>query len=201
MKPWGHVARLACLACGLCACTVAPAARVLPPDGGIREEAALVPTRSEEETRRASVISHALARSIASMPGIESAQVHVALPVAPAFARTVTGKPRASVLVHAAQPRTRIDLVAIQTLVAGAVPDLDGSAVSIVVVAPPAVRRGAGPPWVRVGPWEVTPSSATSLRGTVAGLLLAQVVLALALAALVARQRSRREGAPTDGDA
>jgi type III secretion protein J len=169
-------------------------ARKLPkaPPPGFAElyrEPGLVATPREERTRWAAATAGELSRSLGRMQGVLEARVHLALPDAPRALDAEPVAPKAAVLIerrHGAQP---IDESAVRALVAGAVEGLSAAQVTVVQsVADPEPRYA--PSMVRVGPINVTAGSAGALKALLGGALGLDVVLAVALIAIV-RQRPR----------
>ena len=180
MRAWGSLLSLCCAAQLTCAC-----------------DDAVLPTRSEEQLRIATALSSQLARSLETLPGISDAHVHLALASAPDFASESALPASASVLLHADGDRARVDVAAVQALVAGAVPQLTAQAVHVIVARVKGAPTPAPPRLVRLGPFLVAQSSAQSLRALLTGLLVVQVVLALLLCFVVARQRGRGAAGPS----
>ncbi|HEX2679467.1 MAG TPA: hypothetical protein VHM19_22605 [Polyangiales bacterium] len=176
MKSWGKKRALAVLV----SCWAASAC-----------ENAVLPSPGEEQQRLADALSVSLSRTIATLPGVAGARVHVALPASPDFAADLPGEhARASVLVHARDAHVHVDPAAVQALVAGAVPGLAAGDVRVVEV-PAAVQAAPVPKLTRVGPFDVAESSEHALRAVLIAMLLVQIVLALLVCFVVARDRRR----------
>jgi type III secretory pathway lipoprotein EscJ len=161
-------------------------------------QASLVPTRGEAQQQRGQALSRDLARTVATMPGIVDAQVHVTLPTTPAFARPLAESPAASVLLHV-DGGMRVDRTAVQRLIAGAVPGLDAAAI-VVVEVPASSVSSPKLAWTNVGPFVVADASAGVLRNTLLALLTLQLALSLLLMRTLRAKRQRTEIAADSGN-
>ncbi len=159
-------------------------------------EPTLVPTATEERARFAAAQSGELARSLEAMDGVLGARVHLAIPEGRNFAMgEERPTPSASVLLRL-RTGASVDDAAVQSLVAGAVPELTPDAVAVVKVeAPPAAPRQAS--LVHIGPIAVTQGSAPILKGVLAGALGISALLALALIISWIRLRRPRQETET----
>lgn len=173
MRRRGTAAIVACLAQLVCAC-----------------EEPLLLSRGEEQLRVGALLSARLSRSLETLPGVASAEVHLALPSTANYAQSLAPEPRASVLLHARAESPRVDVAAVQSLVAGAVTDLEPSAVRVVLTQPDPPRAPV-PVLTRVGPFMVEAQSEPGLRALLVGLLLVQMALALLLGLVLSRGRRR----------
>ncbi len=151
----------------------------------------VLPTHSEEQLHTASSLASNLARSLETLPGVSDARVHIALSDTPDFAARLSPSPRASVLLHALGDRTRIDVAAVQSLVAGAVSGLTPSAVQVVIAPAAGSPTPAAPKLSRVGPFVVAAASENSLRVLLATMLATQAVLAALLVLVLGRKKAR----------
>lgn len=151
-------------------------------------EPALVPTAGEERARLGAALAADLGRSIEAMPGVHDARVHLGMPDPSAVPMDeAPAAAVASVLVRARAGQSP-DEAAIRRLVAGAVPGLAPERVAVVVTPMP----DPGPtsePLVAVGPIHVTQGSAPWLRAVLAGMLVVNVLAAVAVALVVRRRR------------
>jgi type III secretion protein J len=110
--------------------------RTPPGFGDVFGKGSVVPTPSEERALYLHALSGELARSVEAIDGVVEARVHLALPPPDALRSEPAAPPRAAVLVKArtgARPRVESLVPGIRSLVAGAVPALDASAVAVVV--------------------------------------------------------------------
>ena len=153
-------------------------------------ESALLATPQEERARWTAATQAELARTLARMPGVLDARVHLALPDAerPLDAAPPPGK--AAVLLQRARNAPTIDESAVRSLIAGAVDGLAAEQVSVVQAvadAPVAIA----PALVHVGPIAVSRGSAPLLRGVLAAALALDLLMAIAL--LIVVRRARRE--------
>jgi type III secretory pathway lipoprotein EscJ len=117
------------------------------------------------------------------------ARVHLALPEAP-FALDRPAPPsKASVLLRRAKGSSPVAEAHVRALVAGAVVGLAADQVAVVQeLAPP--PAAAAPKLLRLGPIEVTRRSVAALRGVLGTALALDLVLAVALIAVVYRRRA-----------
>jgi type III secretion protein J len=134
-------------------------------------------------------LSGELERSIEAMDGVIDARVHLALPeTCTALLDGPRPKGRASVMIKQRQGAQPVDEAVIRALVAGATTELETGEVTVVRLTGSALPA-AKPDWVRVGPLTVSRSSAPILKAITAALFLLDMVLAIALVALLARFR------------
>ncbi len=152
-------------------------------------EPSLVPTAGEERARIAAAQAADLERSLATLPGVEDARVHLGV-ADPSVVAVDDPAPEtvASVLVHT-EPGASVDEASVRALVAGAVPGLAPARVTVVAAPAPAELPAA--PFVHVGPLAVATGSAWPLRGLLAALLGTNVLLAGGLVFLIRRSRAR----------
>ncbi len=151
-------------------------------------EPSLIPTAGEERARRSAALAVDLARSIEALDGVHDARVHVGLPD-PSVVPMDQAPPVAvaSVLVRARRGAT-VDEAAVRAIVAGAVPGLAPERVTVVSTVMPA-GTAAAEPLVALGPILVTRGSAPALRLLLGGMLAVNVVLGLAIGAVLRRRR------------
>jgi type III secretory pathway lipoprotein EscJ len=173
---------------------------------GPPSEAPLIESRAQERAREAAALARELERSLEALPGVTRARVHLILASSSAGLPEVASPARASVLLVRATARDsdaharvagRGSPVAAQAraLVAGAVPGLAGSAVSVVESA----AASSSPEPLRlqhVGPIAVTRASAPALRALMVGSLILHIVLASALLWPLARRHRKRRSEP-----
>lgn len=96
----------------------------------------VVPSASEERALYLAALSGELARTVEGVPGVLSARVHLALPPPDPLSPGPATPSRASLLVRARPgQRARLSALApeLQAVVAGAVPALEASSVTVVV--------------------------------------------------------------------
>lgn len=165
------------------------------PDPGISEtyaEPSLVPSPTEDRARYHAAVAGELARTLERIDGVVEARVHVASPPQDELALDAEPAPaRAAVLVTTRRGRA-IDASAVRALVVGAVDGLAPDSVNVVLV-PARSLPSRGSRYARVGPFRVSPSSASLLGVTLAASFLTHIGLASAL--LVVLRRKSRESA------
>jgi type III secretion protein J len=140
----------------------------------------MVPSRLAEHARLLSGISGELEQSLQAVDGVVSARVHLAAPEPNPFDDAGPSKPSASVLIRHRGAAPPLAVSDVQRLIAGAVPGLASTDVSVVSSPAPASMRPADKELRRVGPITVTRASLSPLR------LVAASAVALNLALLVA---------------
>lgn len=154
----------------------------------------LIPSLGQQQARLSQALGHELATTLKQVDGVVDARVHLVLPGRQPVlaARRQASPPRASVLVKLGRDRA-LSREQVQALVAGAVRDMEPSAVRVVLVKVPAVAvRPSTPVLESVGPFEVAPGSRAAL---VASLCMGLFAIA-SLAALVIFLLLRRRAAP-----
>ncbi|HMJ10763.1 MAG TPA: hypothetical protein VK524_05110 [Polyangiaceae bacterium] len=133
-------------------------------------ESGIVPSRTAEHAKLVAGTAGDLERSLRAIDGILSARVHLAVPEADSLSPEETPRqPSASVLVRHRGINPPLAVADIQRLVAGAVPGLLPSQVSIVATPTPARARLAERELARLGPVTVTRASLLPLKLIVAG--------------------------------
>ncbi len=151
------------------------------PGKGLAEtfaEPSLVPSPVEERARLAAAHAAELERTLADLPGVASARVHVALPVVDPFGiEPPSARPTASVLLklRGAAPAE----ATVQRIVAGAVPGLQVA--DVTVIGAPAPESDQAPALDRFGPVSVARGSRTTLAALAGSGLGLLVLLALSL--------------------
>jgi type III secretion protein J len=156
--------------------------------------ARLVPTLGEEQARWTAATSGELSRTLRAMRGVVDARVHLAVPNAHAPALDAPrAAASASVLVTRRAGLPPIDEQTVRALVCGAV---DGLAPErVAVVQSEALAAPDAPRLVTLGPLRITAGSVGALKLVLGAALLGNAVLAIALAATVARRRRRASSA------
>jgi type III secretion protein J len=154
----------------------------------------LVPTPAEERARWMIATAGELSRSLAQLPGVADARVHLALSHASNALDAEPPLRKASVLLRREAGRgPPVDEEAVRALVAGAVEGLTPDAVSIVQLAPERREPPAETALVQVGPIAVAHGSVGALKAILGGALALDIALAVGLVA-VWRLRGRRAG-------
>jgi type III secretion protein J len=154
-------------------------------------DSGLLATPQEERARWTSATEAELARSLARMPGVLDARVHLALPDAERPLDSEAPEHKAAVLLQRARSSTPIDEAGVRSLIAAAIDGLPAERVTVVQVeadAPAAIT----PAFVHVGPIAVSRGSAPLLRTVLATALGLDLLMAIALVVLVRRARSSR---------
>ena len=138
-------------------------------------ETSLIATPDEERARMMSALAGELSRTVALLPGVHDARVHIALPSRPGSLDAPRGRPSAAVLLRM-EHGTAIDETSIRALVAHAVEGLDVGDIHITRVDAESQADAAN--LENVGPFSVARGSSTALTATLAVLLLTNVLLA-----------------------
>jgi type III secretion protein J len=133
----------------------------------------LIPTQTEERALYQQALSGEITKMLLSYPGVIDARVLVSLPRERSFGAQGAGpQATASVLVkYAAHAAATLKVADLQGLVAGAVPGLQASQVTVVATPAPA-GAGNGPEMVQLGPFAVS-------RGSYDGLQISLIVAAV----------------------
>lgn len=164
--------------------------RVLGEEGEVEpSEGLLGPGPGESHRREERERGRALAVSLRRWAGVEDARVHLVLP---RRGWTLEGTPgveggQASVWVRG----EGVDREAVSRFVASALPGVVLERVTVEVEVGGAVEVGEVV-LERVGPWSVSPGSASSLRWVLVGLIGGVVVMTLVGGVWVVRGRRRR---------
>jgi type III secretion protein J len=150
----------------------------------------MVPSRLAEQAKLVAGTSGELERTLRAVDGVVSARVHLAVPPKDplSYDEKAPGA-SASVLVRHRGAAPPITLAEIQRLVAGAVPGLDPSEVSVVMTPAPPRARLAERELARFGPLTLTRTSMTPLRIALGVVLLVNAILLGCLLALWSRLR------------
>jgi type III secretion protein J len=150
----------------------------------------MVPSRLAEHARLLSGIGGELEQSLQAVDGVVSARVHLAAPERGPLDDPTPARPSASVLIRHRGAAPPLAVSDVQRLVAGAVPGLAATDVSVVSTPAPASARPVDKELRRVGPITVTRASLSPLRFVAAGAVLLN--LALLAAVLVLWSKVRR---------
>ncbi len=167
----------AALAVVLAACESQPGAAVRPVPSSAagldtasasRRSSSFLPSRLEELSEHEEAKARELERSLASLPGVSDARVHLVLPTpAPLLGDAPAQQGKASVLLQYRGPRAPLENSDVQRLVAGGTRGIEPEHVQVVLqsalVAPPPPPP-ATPEFVRVGPISVEKGSASVAR-------------------------------------
>jgi type III secretion protein J len=146
-----------------------------------------VETPGEERARHADQLSARLERSLARLPGVIEARVHVTLPFGMSSLPEAQTPPGASALI-VRERESASAVSAVSELIAGAVPGLAPNAVRVVeTIAPP--TAAPKPQFARFGPVVVTRDSARTLKLWIAVALLLHMLLAAAVLRPLLRRR------------
>ena len=150
----------------------------------------MVPSRLTEQAKLVAGTSGDLERTLRAVDGVVSARVHLAVPPRDPLALDEKAPgASASVLLRHRGAAPPIALAEIQRLVAGAVPGLDPSGVSVIMTPAPPRARLAERELARFGPLTVTRASMTPLRVAIGVIILVSAVLVGFLVALWSRLR------------
>ena len=150
----------------------------------------MVPSRLAEQAKLVAGTSGELERTLRAVDGVVSARVHLAVPPRdPLSLDEKAPHASASVLVRHRGAAPPIALAEIQRLVAGAVPGLEPSGVSVVMAPAPPRSRLAERELARFGPLTVTRASMTPLRIALGVVLLVNAVLLGCIIAMWSRLR------------
>jgi type III secretion system YscJ/HrcJ family lipoprotein len=153
-------------------------------------QGSIVPSHASEQAKFVAGTSGELERSLRSLDGVVSVRVHLAIPVQDSLSPDEPPVPAsASVLLRHRGSAPPIAINDIQRLVAGAVPGLATSQVSVVAAPVPQPPRLAERELSRFGPVTVTRASVFPLRTIVGGALLLNLGLLGALFLVWTRAR------------
>ena len=153
-------------------------------------QGSIVPSQASEQAKFVAGMAGELERSLRSLDGVVSVRVHLALPVQDPLSPDETPvAASASVLLRHRGSAPPIAIADIQRLVAGAVPGLTVSQVSVVASPVPQAPRLAERELSRFGPVTVTRASVFPLRAIVGGALLLNLGLLGALFLIWTRAR------------
>jgi type III secretion protein J len=155
-----------------------------------------IETPGEERRRHAERLAAQLEASLARLPGVVEARVHITLPFGMDSLVESQTAPAASVLLVRESSAADLHNSAAE-LVAGAVPGLAPAAVRVVesLLQPPAA---AAPRFARVGPVVVTRDTASTLKAWLAASLGLHIVLAAALLRPLVRRRTKSSRTGTE---
>jgi type III secretion protein J len=163
-------------------------------------QSSFIPSRADEQAKWLVGTAGELERSLLGVDDVISARVHLALPQSDVLDSDQDVRaPSASVLLKYGGQASPLSSLEVQELVAGAVPGLDPSSVTVIAkpVAKPVER--AGTELVRVGPLTTTRSSLPYLRWMIACVAALNVCMVALLFALWARARREARARPVAG--
>lgn len=176
-----------------------------PPATGVLDamgKGSLVPSQLAEHAQYVAGIAGELERTLRGIDGVQSARVHLSLPLRDTFADAPRERPTASVLVKHRGATPPLDAEKVRHLVAGAAPGLAPDDVAVVFVARPALAPSPERELTQIGPLTVTRGSAGTLRAAIALTILILVALTTAVVTLWLRlRRLRAEPAPAEAPA
>jgi len=153
-------------------------------------QGSIVPSRASEQAKFVAGISGELERSLRSLDGVVSVRVHLAIPEKDSLAPEEAAPPAsASVLLRHRGSAPPIAINDIQRLVAGAVPGLTATQVSVIASPVPMPPRLPERELSRFGPVTVTRASVFPLRTIVGGALFLNLGLLAALFIIWSRAR------------
>jgi len=139
----------------------------------------LIASPDEERARLQAALATELERTLAALPNVASARVHVALPMPdPLGVEPVHARPTAAALLKTRGPLT-VTGEQLRRLIASAVPELAPADVELVATATPADEPA--PPLEHVGPFAVAPGSRAALAALAGSGLSLLILLAVAL--------------------
>ena len=156
-------------------------------------QGSFIPSRNDEQTKLLVATAGELQHSLLSIDRVIAARVHLAVPRADILDPGASAPtPSASVLLKYGGTELPISMREISELVAGAVPGLAPSSVTVVTkaVAEPVERTGTE--LVRLGPLTTTRSSLPYLRWMIACVATLNVSMVALLCALWLRMRRAR---------
>ena len=165
------------------------------------QPSALLPTPQDERARWAAALAGELSRSLERMRGVREARVHLAVADAEQPLDAPVPPPKASVLLQRARGMPALPEQPVRALVAGAVDGLAPERVTVVQVEAEPAAETAGARLVQIGPIAVSRGSMAAFKGLVAAALALNLLLALALVALLRRARAARRQPPQDASA
>lgn len=160
-----------------------------------------IPSRSDEQAKLLLATAGELQRSLLSVDRVIAARVHLAVPRSDALAPQASpGAPTASVLLKHGGAQSPISESDVSRLVAGAVPGLDPSGVTVVMKAVPESVERTGTELVRLGPLTTTRSSLPYLRWMIACVATLNASMVALLFALWWRMRRAHAAASAGRD-
>jgi len=153
-------------------------------------QGSIVPSHASEQAKFVAGLSGELERSLRSLDGVVSVRVHLAIPIRDSLSPEEAPVPASgSVLLRHRGAAPPIAINDIQRLVAGAVPGLASSQVSVVAAPVPLPPRLPERELSRFGPVTVTRASVFPLRAIVGGALCLNLGLLAALFVIWTRAR------------
>jgi type III secretion protein J len=181
----------ASVAAGVAALSANRARAMCPNDEAPSSASRWIETPGEERARHASQLSAQLERSLARLPGVIEARVHVTLPFG-MNSLPETQTPAAASALVVRETGSASAAVATRELIAGALPTLLPSEVRVVEsIAPP--TTAPTPQFARFGPVVVTRDSANALKLWIAGSLLVNILLAAAVLRPFVKRRNTKQ--------
>ncbi len=136
----------------------------------------LIPSHSEEHTKREATLAEGLGRTINEMPGIESARVHISLKDESILSSDKKTPSKAVVVVHKEGMEVPLD-EAIKNLVSSSVRGITKEEVRIIAFSK---TKGSNKTEF-VGPIEVADSSAFKAKLIIGGLIVLSLLMAFGL--------------------
>jgi type III secretion protein J len=158
-------------------------------------EPGLLITPREERARWLAATAGELARSLRALPAVIDARAHLALPETDLALDAPAQPRRAAVLLRLRAGAPEVPVADVRALVTGAVDGLPADQVSVVQVHAAAAATRARE-LVSIGPLQVTTRTAPLLKGALGVALLLNLLLSLALIALLRRRRADPGGEP-----
>jgi type III secretion protein J len=156
-------------------------------------KSSVVPSRTAEHARYVTGTAGELERSLRAVDGILSVRVHLAVPPTdPLAGEDKPVGPTASVLMRHRGATPPVATADVQRLVAGAVPGLLPTQVSVVSSSVPAAGRPPERELSRLGPITVTRASMPPLRIVVGAAALLNIVLLGLVAVLWSRTKKQQ---------
>ena len=146
----------------------------------------LIPSPDEERLRHEHALAGELARTLAELPGIEDARVHLSLADRSLLSRDREAESRAAIVLRGSGQGAPPTVGRVRAIAAASVRGLSADQVEVFVTA----AETDPVETVAVGPIEVTAGSAATARAIVGGLL--GVCLLLAAGLIYAGVRIRR---------
>src|SRR5690606_14991028 len=158
----------------------------------------LIESRTAEHAKLIAGTAGDLERSLRSIDGVLGARVHLAVPQGTSLNLGESqAAPTASVLIRHRGAAAPIPVADVQRLLAGAVTGLRAESVSVVMMPGAAPSAAPEPLLARLGPLQVAPGSAATLRALVAGAVATNLLLVAMVVGLWLRMRRARTAEKT----
>jgi len=125
-------------------------------------QSSLIPSPSEDHARYVASLAGELERTLETADGVVGARVHLVLGQPDSLLAAGDKPPpaaRAAVMLKVAAGQPPLPVADVQRLIAGSVPGLDVSAVTVVVTSAAVTTSAPVGPLTSLGPLRVTPSS------------------------------------------